>query len=149
MTGFLRRLIGGQSWFKDLRLALNEGTTMPTRFFLALAATLQGAGYLLKSPGWLSHPVYDGLNAVVDIRWWGVAYIVAGLAMLWRAISPVSRPYVAWTINIYAALIWSTGMFTRMMIGPESILATYTALTIAMWWLLLRTEATPRDTRVA
>ena len=135
--------------FKDLRLALNEGTTMPVRFFVALAASLQGAGYLLKSPDWLSHPVYDGLNAVVDIRWWGAAYLLAGLGMLWRTISPRSRPLTAWTINIFATLIWSTGMFTRLMIGVESIFSTYTALTMAMWWLLMRTEATPRDTRVA
>lgn len=144
----IRRIIQ-HAWFADLRVALNEGTTMPTRYFVSVAAMLEGGGYMLKSPGWLSHPVYDGLNAVVDIRWWGVAYMLAGLGMFWRVVSPASRPLTAWAVNIYAALIWSTGMCTRMMIGAESVLSTYTALTIAVWWLLLRTEATSRDTRVA
>lgn len=133
----------------NLSRALNEGTTLVPRFFLSLATLFQAAGYLTHSPSWLGAKVYVGLNAVVPLHYWGAVYALAGVLGLWRCLAPTARPGLAWITNILVMLVWSTGLVTRLMIGPKTVLSVYTAVTLMALWCLLRTEATLRDTRSA
>lgn len=132
-----------------IRRALNEGTTLTTRFFLSIAGLLQGAGYLLKAPSWLSAPVYQSYNAVVPIEAWGVAFMTVGALGMWRVLSPRARPGAAWAVNILVALVWNVGLAARLLLGTSSLLSMYTAVALMAFWCLLRTEATTRDTRTA
>ena len=46
----------------DIRAALNVGTTLTTRFWLALAMLLYGTGFLLKEGSWLLSPSFQTIN---------------------------------------------------------------------------------------
>lgn len=132
-----------------LRRAFREGTTLPTRLFLSVAGILQGAGYLVRAPNWLSAPVYQTYNAIFTIDMWGAVYLTAGGLGLWRVFSPRSRPGFAWAVNLFVCLVWTTGLAARLLMGGTSLLSIYSAVTMMAFWCLLRTEATVRDTNTA
>lgn len=134
---------------EDLRYALNSGTTLTMRALLSFAATLQGLGYLAEAPNWLSAAAYADLNELIPFPVWGAAYLTVGVAGMWRVLSKNSRPGLAWAVNIATSLVWTSGLIVRLLLGPSSLLSLYTAIAIAAFWCLLRTEATERDTRTA
>ena len=53
----------------DIRAALNVGTTLTTRFLLALAMLLYGAGFLLKEGSWLLSPSFQAMNEIVHLHY--------------------------------------------------------------------------------
>jgi len=133
----------------NVRRALNEGTTLTMRMFLALCALAQGGAHLFGAPTFLNSPAFQAMNSVIPVHWWGWAFMAIGILGTWRVCSWTSRPLWAWGVNIATMLVWSIGLIARLQLGPMSLLSIYTVVVLAAFWCLLRTEATERDTRTA
>lgn len=137
----------------DIRAALNIGTTLTTRFWLALILLLYGAGFFVNQASFLVSPAFRALNDSVTLEWWGLVYGTAGALGMWRVVARSSKPVCAWLVNgaiFFLCLgtvmlrIWNGGN-----ISTPSLLSTHTGLMLMAGWCLVRTEATPRDTETA
>lgn len=133
----------------DITYAMAHGTTMSFRLFLCMASLLQASAYFLQAPGWWSAPVFVAMNQLVPLHWWGGLYLIAGLLGAWRVLSPSSRPLIAYAVNAYVLSIWSAGWIVRLALGWTSLFSLYTVVVVFAFWVLVRTEATHRDTRTA
>ena len=130
----------------DITTALTRGTTLPTRLWLALAMILYSAGFFANEGSWLRNPTFASMNELVKLPHWGLLYGIGGLLMLWRVLALKSNIYCAWFINVYCLLLWMSSVIIRFWgIGSASLGSVHTACFIAALWILLRTEATPRD----
>ena len=133
----------------ELRMSLNYGSTMSLRFFLALAALMQSAGYVFGASAWSGHPLHSAAVEIFPVVVWGIAYGVVGALGMWRVLDPRSHPRCAWFVNTLTCFVWMTGLVARARIGPETLLSTYSVVALISVVCLLRTEATHRDTRLA
>lgn len=137
----------------DIRSALNVGTTLTTRFWLAMAMTLHGAGFFFNQGSWLMSPSFQAMNKVIPLETWGTFYLTAGALGMWRALSPRSLPLMGWIVNSLIFSVWLTTMMVRTWNGGNvnvySLLSFYTAFLMMAGWCLIRTEATYRDTETA
>lgn len=133
----------------DVAYALKFGTTLVARLFLAFAALLHGAALLTDGPGWWRSPDYAFVFLIVPELHWGGAFVAAGLLGCWRLISPRSRPIFAYAVNAYVLGVWNATLIARLFVSWDTLLSTYTAFSALAFWCLIRTEATPRDTRTA
>lgn len=133
----------------DLAYALKYGTTLVPRLFLSFAALFHGAALLISGPGWWRAAEYAFVFKIVPELHWGLAFLLAGLLGCWRLISPRSRPVYAYIVNAYVLGVWNATLIARLFVGWDSLLSTYTAFSALAFWCLIRTEATPRDTRTA
>lgn len=130
----------------DITSALTKGTTLPTRLFLAVAMILYSAGFFANQATWLQNPAFATMNELVDLQHWGIFYGIGGVLMLWRVLALKSNIYCAWTINVYVVLLWMSSVIIRFWgIGSASLGSLHTGLFFAAVWILLRTEANPRD----
>lgn len=130
----------------NLRRALNYGPTVAVRFFVAFAALLQALRFLLAHAGWLTPP--DGtLASRYPLSVWGAAFATAGALGLWRTISHSPNPRWGWVANTATTLVWTAGLAARARIDPSTLMSAYTVIALMAVWCLLRTEATPLDTR--
>jgi hypothetical protein len=81
--------------------------------------------------------------------WQWMAYILSAL-MIWRVVRHRSRPRVAWCINSATVLFWGAIVVGRVQADGWSAAASGATATFLMAaWVLLRTEATLRDTEQA
>ncbi|ATS92345.1 hypothetical protein DLP05_030 [Stenotrophomonas phage vB_SmaS_DLP_5] len=134
----------------DFASALKKGTTLPTRFWLSLSMMLYSAGFFLNQGTWLLSPTFQQMTQLAKVEYWGALYGVAGVLGMWRAISPVSRPFWAWVVNTLIFLVWVLSEIVRVWgLGWESLFSTHTGFLLMAGWCLLRTEATERDTETA
>lgn len=134
----------------DIRTALNVGTTLTSRMWLSAAGLLQGLGFLLQSPSWLSHAAFQSLNSVLPLWVWGASFCIVGSLGMWRVFSNKSRPMWAWLVNFLTVNVWSLAVAVRYYgTGPVSFCSLYTVFTLVAFWVMLRTEATKRDTETA
>lgn len=134
----------------DIRAALNVGTTLTTRFWLALAMLLYGAGFLLKEGSWLLSPSFQAMNEIVHLHYWGVLFLVGGVLAMWRVFAPRARTYVAWGVNSLVFCTWMVVVLVRFWgLGSFSVLSVHTAFMLMAAWCLVRTEATSRDRETA
>lgn len=133
----------------DITYAIKYGTTMSFRLFLCMASLMQAAAYFLQAPGWWSAPVFVAMHQVFPLHYWGFLYLTAGLLGAWRMLSPHSRPLWAYIINSYVLAVWSAGWIVRMLLGWTSVFSICTMVVLFAFWVLVRTEATHRDSRTA
>lgn len=129
----------------NLRRALNYGPTTAVRFFVAFAALLQSARFLLGSPDWLA--TQEELHSVFPVPFWGFAFFIVGALAIWRTTTHRPSPNWGWSVNVLMCLVWMAGMIVRTKIDVTTLLSAYTVITLMAAWCLLRTEATPNDTR--
>jgi hypothetical protein len=130
----------------DITSALTRGTTLPTRLFLALAMILYAAGFFANQATWLQNPTFASMNEMITLPIWGLLYGLGGTLMLWRVMALKSNVICAWIINVYVMLVWTSSVIIRYWgIGPASLGSLHTALFFTAVWILLRTEANPRD----
>lgn len=134
---------------ENLRFALNAGNNLMSRFWLSLASLLTGAGVFLGAKSWLYAPSYIALADLFPPQVWGALLLSVGSLGLWRVLSPASRPWAAWSVNIYMAFVWTAATVARLHAGPESLASVHTVFALMALWCLTRTEATYRDTRTA
>lgn len=137
----------------DIRIALNYGTTLTTRFWLSLIMIAYGGGFYLNEASWLASPSFADLTAVVTLRWWAIGFLITGSLGMWRVWAPTPLPLCAWVINTAVFAIWFSVVLLRIWDGGRwnysSLASTYSILTLAAAWCLIRTEATYRDTETA
>lgn len=132
-----------------LRYALNYGETTSTRVWLSIAALLQALGYAMGGPGGYAYVLYTGMKLLVPLWAWCLAYLIIGIAGMWRALDPKPNPRCAWIVNVATLFVWMMGLIVRLKMAPVMILTTYGVVTVMSLWCLLRTEATFRDTASA
>lgn len=126
----------------DLRQALNFGTTMTTRFWIALFSLTTGAQILVGYGSVLHESTIGGLSA----RTWGHALLAAGALMLWRALTSKSRQWWGWISNGANLIVWTSIVVSRVMsTGVSGLLGTATVIMLMAAWCHVRTEATPTD----
>lgn len=126
----------------DLRQALNFGTTMTTRFWIALFSLTTGA-QIFAGRGSVLH---DSTIGGLALQYWAVALLVAGGLMLWRAISPKRRQLWGWISNGANLLVWAAIVISRVIAeGASGVLGTSTVILIMTAWCHIRTEATLTD----
>lgn len=133
----------------DINYAIKFGTTLNSRLFLALAATFQGAGYLIRAPASWASPIIETIDGVLSLQWWGVLYLTAGILGVWRVLDPVSRPRCGFIVNMLVFAVYVAGLAARLLLGAEAALSFYTIFPLVAFWVLLRTEATHRDSNTA
>lgn len=122
----------------DLRRALNYGPTAAARFFLALGAALQALRFCITSVDWAAPDL-----AVV----WASSFAVAAFFAFWRLVDPRPNPFCGWATNSFMCLVWFAGVVVRATFDITTLLTPFTVLALVAVWVLLRTEATPLDTR--
>ena len=126
----------------DIRQALNFGTTLTTRLWLSLFSLAAAAQILTQT-----QPMKAKLLvwSVPDYGW-ASALGAAGVLMLWRTISPKSRPAWGWVSNGLMTSVWGLVMWSKVMgDGPEALLGYYTFVWLMAAWVFIRTGATRRD----
>lgn len=122
----------------NLRRALNYGPTAAARFFVGLASTLQALRLFLGHVNWVSPEI---------AHFWGVCYALVAILLFWRLIDDHPNPMCGWVANIFVCLVWLAGLVLRAKLDASSLLTPYSTVTLMAVWCLLRTEATPLDTR--
>lgn len=126
----------------DIRQALNFGTTLTTRLWLSLFSLGAAAQVILQS---------EAMQAKfflweVPSYGWASALLVAGVLMLWRVVSPKSRPVWGWLSNGLTTTVWGFVMWSKMVEdGPQGLLGYYTFVWLMAAWVFIRTGATRRD----
>lgn len=135
---------------KDLMAALKLGTTRPVAFSLGLMCVMQAMSFWIGTWTWLNDEAFKVLLNAFDYNTWAGFYAISGLLIVWRVMSDDSRPKIAWAVNAWTAIIWVFPVFLRFVyIGWETLFSIYTIIALQAGWILYRTEATVRDTRVA
>lgn len=132
-----------------VRVFTREPTEM-TRFWVAAHTLLLGLSLSYGRPGALSvlrqgdRYLYLPLNV-----WLAVSYTLAAV-MLWRTFGHRPRPLVSWVGNTLMALLWGSIVIGRVVAdGPTALANGSTATWLMAVWVLLRTEATFRDSESA
>ncbi len=134
----------------SLRLALNVGTTITTRFWVALQSLLLGGQLLVAAPETFSPIGRRIFFWSVPNHFWAGALFVSGMLMLWRVLSPTPRPLWAWASNGLSAFVWGAIVASRIVYtGATGLLAYYTLVWLMATWVLMRTGATRRDVESA
>lgn len=135
---------------KDLIAALKLGTTRPIAFALGLMSIMQALNFWTQTDSWLSHASFIALLQVFDLNTWAGLYAISGIVIIWRVMDDTSKPKVAWCVNILTSLIWLMPVFLKIVfISWHSVLSTSTVIALLAIWVLYRTEATVRDSKVA
>lgn len=135
---------------KDLIAALRFGTTRPVALIIGLMSVMQAMALWLQTGSWLSHESFIALLQVFPLNTWAGFYAISGLLIIWRVLEDNSKPIIAWLVNIWTAFFWCLPVALKIVyIGFENVFSPNTVIAAAACWLLFRTEATPRDTRVA
>ena len=126
----------------DLRQALNFGTTMTTRFWIALFSLVTGA-QLLVGRGSVLH---ESTLAGITTQYWAVALLTSGSIMLWRAVAHDRRRLWGWISNGLAVVVWAAIVSSRVIaVGASGLLGTATIVLLMAAWCHVRTEATSTD----
>lgn len=134
----------------NLRIALNIGTTITTRFWISLFSIVMGLQLHLGQPSMFSYAGYQTFFVSVPAVWWSSSMIGAGLLMFWRAATPNGRPVWGAISNLVSTLLWGTIAMSRVVVdGPIGLLSSATVLWIMCSWCLVRTGATRRDMETA
>lgn len=134
----------------SLRLALNVGTTITTRFWVALHSILLACQLLVEAPGAFSPAGRRVFFWAFPNQFWSGALFFSGALMLWRAMAPTSRPMWAWFSNGITTLVWGSIVASRVVYaGPSGFLAYHTLVWVMATWVLMRTGATRRDVESA
>lgn len=134
----------------DIRTALNVGTTLTTRLWIALHSLVLGTQLLVDQPSMFSNQGFQIFFRIVSSEWWAAVLIGSGVVMLWRTVSGRPRPVWAWISNFLAVGVWSTIVVMRVMVvGPYGVLSSSTVVMIMAVWCNIRTEATKRDKETA
>lgn len=126
----------------DLRQALNFGTTMTTRLWVALFSLVTGA-QLLVGYGSVLH---EATLAGITTQYWAAALLTSGALMMWRVVSPRGRQWWGWISNGFAVLVWAAIVSSRVVaVGVSGLLGTATVILLMAAWCHVRTEATSTD----
>ena len=154
MKRILDMLLGGNAgdprFSDDIRAALNVGTTLTTRLWIALHSIVLGLQLSVGQPSMFSNEGFQIFFKVVPVEWWAWALLVSGLTMFWRTVSYRPRPLWAWISNSLAVGLWSTIVIMRVwVVGPYGFLSSSTVVLIMAVWCNIRTEATKRDKETA
>lgn len=134
---------------EDIRFVLNQGNNLMTRFWLSIGSLLSGLGLLAGAQTWLVGPAYAALAQLYPPPVWATMLTTVGAAGMWRVLSPTSKPWCAWTINVATAFVWSAVVAARLSGGASTLGSLHTMMALMALWCLARTEATARDTRTA
>lgn len=126
--------------------AFKSGSTRPSMVFLVIASMIQAAQFLLASaPMMASRKI--ALSHVAHPDFWAYAHIVVAMLMVWRLVDSKSRPLAAWTVNAFMFGLW-----TATYISPaaalddwRNLISVVAIMPIGAFWVLVRTESTPRD----
>lgn len=131
---------------REIVRALREGSTRPTMALLALASLFVWIQLLMLDP-LLARPRRVALGYIVHPDVWAYAHLLAVLLTAWRLWDRVTRPGRAWLCNGYMCALWSaTYLAPVLLLGDTALLASALAVfPLAAMWVLMRTEATPRD----
>lgn len=130
--------------------ALSVGTTLTTRLWVSLFSIVLAAQIAYGQPSMFSHVGLQTFFMLVPATAWAYALGFSGVVMLWRTVSGHSRPWVAWMSNSLTFSLWSSIVLMRfVLIGAPSLASSSTVVALMSAWLLLRTEATVRDTETA
>ncbi|QJI52993.1 putative holin/antiholin protein [Xanthomonas phage FoX4] len=134
----------------NFRIAMNVGTTLPTRFFLSLMSLMMGMQILFANGSMFSHVGYQVFFKALPAIYWGAAFVIAGLMMLWRCVVPGGWMTMAWISNGITVLVWGALIWTRVVVtGGEGLFSISSIVWIMSAWCMIRTGATRRDQETA
>lgn len=132
------------------RIALNFGTTLPLRFFLALHSLVLGGQIEMGDHGMFTHAAYQTFFGAYSYHIWSWLLITSGLLMLWRVFSPNGHFLAGLASNGLASAIWGAVVLSRLfVVGPLGILSSSTVVWLMALLCLVRSGATRRDVETA
>lgn len=126
--------------------AFKSGSTRPSMVFLVIASMIQAAQFLLaEAPMMATRKI--ALSHVAHPDFWAYAHIVIAMLMVWRLVDTTSRPVAAWTVNALMFGIWLATYISPAVAFEDmrNLLSVVVIMPIGAFWVLVRTEATPRD----
>jgi hypothetical protein len=132
------------------RIALNFGTTLPLRFFLALHSIILGGQVELGQSSMFTHAAYQTFFGAYSHHFWSGLLLSSGLLMLWRVFSPNGHFLAGFISNALASAIWGAVVCSRLfVVGPIGILGSGTVVWLMALLCLVRSGATRRDVETA
>lgn len=126
--------------------ALKIGSTRPVMILLALTSMVQAAQFLLAdTPMMVSRKI--ALSYVAHPDFWAYAHITIAMLMIWRLTDTESRPIAAWFVNAMMFGIWVATYISPAIAleDARNLVSVILAFPAGAFWVLVRTEATPRD----
>ncbi len=134
----------------NIRIAMNLGTTLPTRLWISLSSMILGAQLLQGTGSAFSAVGYEMFFRWVPSEAWASALIFSGALMLWRVLTPNGAPLWGWVSNGLALAVWTAIIGSRLLLlGLPGIVSLSTVIYLQVAWVTLRTEATRRDRETA
>lgn len=128
------------AWRRRLTDLVVYSETTPSRITMTIASLLWGL--LLLWPGeTFDAPRYEFMRAIAPERWWGAAFLIIGICLGWRALSPTERPILAFAVNMSAFCLFAGSAVALWLARPLPVPAddaAQLALALLSLWVLMR-----------